>query len=383
MNKRGTLIHWIIFAVLAALGLFLVLTANANFGTGPKGQWPLAFLTENYLAAEKESLKLNLQAKTEGREIARELAINGGFKVGSDCGVVDGIPLWNFEEEWCLPKPEKGVQELFLEKKRVGSISEEMRDIEEVGLQNNDDSSLFFGHGSQKTVQSSVGRYSYPVTFSIDLGYSFEEYQDLLKEAAVLVQDCRNKKEIKSCIIQNQRWKPGLCGEELKTISKRTVPFCVESPRGTVFGGVPLQYQIGLDFTPIEPWAVDTFTVEKKIVGDKTHYEIQFEQDPAMEQYLIYYTDWPEAINRKGTAEEVFASGVSLKTLGYFQEKITFANPASGACPAEKEANKAYWCDKMVVYVLADTRITAGTYFTITAVKGSEESKIERWEQIR
>ncbi|MEK6951142.1 MAG: hypothetical protein AABX13_05460, partial [Nanoarchaeota archaeon] len=213
MNKRGTLIHWIIFGVLAALGLFFVLTANANFGTGPKGQWHLTFLTENYLVAEKESLKLNLQAKALGQEIAQELAINGGFKVGSECGVVDGVPLWNFEEKWCLPKPEKGVKELFLEKKRTGGLHLELQEIEEVGIQNNDYSSLFFGKdgkGVQKTIKSSVGTYSYPITFSIDLGYSFEEYQDLLKEAAALVQDCRNKKSLPECIAEKapaNRWK--------------------------------------------------------------------------------------------------------------------------------------------------------------------------------
>lgn len=399
MNKKGTLIHWIIFGVLAALGLFIASTTNINLKTtGIKGEWQLQFLKENYLAAEKEELRLNLLAKELGRTIAQELAFNGGFKTSSDCGIVDGIPLWNFEERWCVVEPDRNVKASFLEKKRSG-IPMEMQDIEEVGIDNSgdsdaadnsDDSSVFFGKGVQKTVKGAVGTYTYPITFSISLGYSFTEYTDLQNEARNLVQNCRNKKELLGCLATwaqqtaNPRWNLGLCGERLTTVTKRTLPFCVESPRGTVFAGKPLQYQIGLDFTPVEPWVVEEFTVEKKVVGDNGHirYEIRFEQDPSIDQYRIYYTNWPEVKDRKGTAQEVFESGVSLATLGYFQGKVVFDNPSSGTCPTEKEAHKAYWCDNKIVYVLEDDKITGETYFTVTAVKGSEESKMESWEKI-
>ncbi len=385
------MIHWIIFGVLAAFGLFIASTANVNLKTtGIKGEWQLQFLKENYLAAEKEELRLNLLSKELGREIARELAINGGFKIGSGCGVTDGgTPLWNFQERWCSVEPEENVKALFLEKKRSG-IPMEIQDIEEVGIVEVDDSSVFFGKGVQKIVKSAIGTYTYPLTFSIDLGYSFAEYTDLQKEAIALVQNCRNKKDLLGCLAAwaqqtaNPRWNLGLCGERLTTITKRTLPFCVESPRGTVFGGVPLQYQIGLDFTPVEPWVVEEFTVEKKVISDNGHtrYEIEFEQDPSIDQYRIYYTNWPDVKDRKGTPEEVLESGVSLTTLGYFQKKVTFDNPSSGNCPAEKEAHKAYWCDQKIIYVLEDDKITVETYFTVTAVEGSEESRIERWEKV-
>ncbi len=372
MNKKAAMFHWIIFGIVGAIALFFILTAKVNVGMEAKGTWQLTFLKENYLPAEKEAIKLNVQARELGRELAQELAINGGFKTGPDCGVVDGIPLWNFQERWCVPDPEKGIKELFLEKKRVGKAPIELQDIEEVGIQG----SLFFGQGVPKTISSRVGTYTYNTAFSISLGYTFDEYQEVEKEAGALVAGCRSRKDLKNCIAEKkpERWMAGLCDDQPREGSKRTLPFC----RASSFP--PVRYQLGLDFVPTKPFVVESFAVKPVEQG----YEFRWEQDPAAERYVLYYTNWPGAKNRKGAVDEVFETGLSLTTLGYFREKVSLENPAAVNCPTEKKVGVAYLCAEekvMVVYLFKDDRIKPGeAYGTVTAVKGEQESAIDHFE---
>ena len=72
MNKKGSLMHWTIFGIMIALGVFLFFSKTGQVDVGVKGEWATDFLVNNVLAAEKESLHIDGVAITTGRESAQE-----------------------------------------------------------------------------------------------------------------------------------------------------------------------------------------------------------------------------------------------------------------------------------------------------------------------
>src|SRR3989344_1943545 len=91
MNKKATMIHWIILGVLIALGVFFLASKWSNVG---------------------------IVAREIVSEIALKLASQSGFIEDSPCGKVSGsgpvldYNLWNKAEENCFPDIIKNVAEL-------------------------------------------------------------------------------------------------------------------------------------------------------------------------------------------------------------------------------------------------------------------------------
>ena len=108
-NKKGTVLHWIVFLILGAFGLFFVLTASIEI-KGLDGNWQLNLL-DNYLEAEKDLLKIDQAAKYAGWQSVLELGEKGGFIEKSDCGALGNYNFWNKLAEWnkCLPEIEEAV----------------------------------------------------------------------------------------------------------------------------------------------------------------------------------------------------------------------------------------------------------------------------------
>jgi len=385
MNKKGTLVHWIILGLLVALGIFFLMSEKSKFGIDVKGEWQLDFLKENFLEAEKKLLQTDSIVKNIGTGFALDLAENGGFEegTGSDCGEYNGINTWNKKNKWCFTYQNLSQMVVSMAGER---LSEKLpQNFSEINING------FFltGKGKQDNIVTKNARYSYDTSFAVNLGYSFEEYALLEQEAHRLVTNCQNEKELKDCLDQLKLnyWKYSSCDAEEESYSEslRKVLFCVVSPNLAYLpvGGSSEQklinYKLALDFTPTKPFAVEA---EVSYDLDKDFYEISFEQDLWADSYNLHYTNWPSVLEKKGLVEEVFS--LMVEGFGYFHKTVSFANPEKEDCPSDKKAGNVYLCSDKVVYVLKDEELVLGGryFFAVTSVWGEEESEILEFKEV-
>ncbi|MFH1682951.1 MAG: hypothetical protein ABIA37_04090, partial [Candidatus Woesearchaeota archaeon] len=222
VNKRGALFHWLLFGVLAALGLFLILSAQVETGVKIKGEWQLNFLQGGFLAAEKELVSIDQQAKNAGWEAILELDWKG------KCGEVQKYSFWNKEDNWgCVPDLETQIAAL---------VKEKMSNHSEIKLEGKE----LIGKGETRRTNHSKPyyQYDYSTTFRVDLGIDLEgETKQIVTQAVELVGRCRNVNDLKNCTLENKpaAWKFKDCKADY-TAEKRAVFFCVESA-GKVYDG--------------------------------------------------------------------------------------------------------------------------------------------------
>lgn len=359
MNKRGALFHWIVFGVLAAIGMFFIYTYGTGISQELKGPWQLGMVNLLY-RSELDLLQLDAQARGAGWQTIALLAVNGGFVGNSPCGQGKGTRTWNNGEQWCLPEIKKNAETIFWEK--FAELNKQpFSSLTILG-------SRISADGKTKTIKEGIlylQQYTYPYAFSVDLGYSFDEYDEIFAEARKLVDDCRNQKDLPTCFKKekNERWFYGyscLSPQELPT-DRRVWTLCAKSPSGVVIQSVPLVYSFSLDFTPTAPFSVQGITVH----FDQTtsNYEITFPYDSTADGYTLYYTT-ANVLNYQGKIEHLLLGNQQLKSV-----KI---DPLL-ACSSNKEIGKAYHCGDSVVYRLDDSEIY---YFTVTAMVGKEESDV-------
>ncbi|HLD72103.1 MAG TPA: hypothetical protein VJA23_00810 [Candidatus Nanoarchaeia archaeon] len=386
MNKKATMIHWIILGVLIALGVFFLASKWSNVGIEVKGQWQLDFLEQNYLEAKKEQLKTEIVAREIVSEIALKLASQSGFIEDSPCGKVSGsgpvldYNLWNKAEENCFPDIIKNVAELADQKFKEKLPQKEYSDFK---FKNN----FFLATGKNQATVSKVGTYGYNSDLALNLGYSFEEYDLLKSQAQILINSCKNQKELLSCLDQQKQvyWHYSSCEKEQKPSSaERIISFCVESPNlGTVQAGNNskkiIQYHIVLDFTPGQALAVTGIKVAKS----NGKHQITFEQDTLAEGYRLHYTNWPEVASKSGLSADVFSNMPSAEGFGYFHQSVELSNPQTDNCPSEKQSNTIYLCGKELIYLLEDNTLDKDKeyWFGLASVKERKESEIAAFIQ--
>lgn len=235
-DKKGSLLHWTLFGFLIALGIIFFISPP-DMEAKEKGQWQLTFLKENYLEAGKELLKLDIIARKLGREIAAEFAEKGGYLQASPCGSFNKLPLWNKGSKSCFPQVKEEAAELAQMK-----LKEELeREFEELSFREN----FFLGKGGRKTISSKVGDYTYDYAFLVDLGYSFDEYQELEEKSRGLILRCNPETDLKKCLsVLPEKWHIGSCRERKEAPAGREIPFCVESA-----SAAGMEYKFALDFT--------------------------------------------------------------------------------------------------------------------------------------
>ena len=379
MNKKAALFHWILFGVLGSLVLFYILTAKIDTGSLVKGEWQLQFLKENYLEAEKDLLKLNIAAQKVGRETALELAKNGGYPPGkiSECGVVGtapAVPLWNAGTKWCFPDITKNVEEV-----AKGKFSTERPQPPTTITTSG---TFFRGKGEKKTIPGSdgVSSYTYEQAFSVDVGYSFDEYVTIEQQATALVMKCHAEPDLAKCLQREkpQWWKYGPCDQQsAQPPATRRLVFCVE---GTVLSGVPLLYQLGLDFSSSEVFPVEQI----ELVAGATGFELQFPEREEAELYRIYLTDDLTLEGKMGTVEDLtreVKTGFNYRweTLDEI-ERLEIIDEAT-TCPpnAGRVVQGAYLCNDKIIYVPDLTGWPRTVLLTVTVVEEGKESAIQKW----
>jgi len=379
MNKKAALFHWVIFGILAALGLFLILTVKVDTIGKYKGEWQLNFLNDYYLEAEEDILSIELLAKHAAWKTVLELGEKGGFLEEGTCGITAGYNLWNNQLEWnqCLPD----INENF-----VLSAEENVKGLlpnlkySKMKVEGNELSAK----GPQKSITSTSGsfvKYVYDTSFHVNLGFNVEEeFLKVQEEAFQLVTDCQNMKNVSKCVEENKKenWKLKDCQEE-HVEDNRKVPFCVLSST-QVFNEdnerVPLQYKFALDFNPTEPFKVEGISVEHDL--DKNIYKITFKKDDSAESYNVYFTNDMNLAGYTGKVEDVYI----LET-AYFLEKNNVKSSEviddESKCVNGMEVNKAYLCNGKVIYPLSDELLVEGEsyLFTVTSLSDDRESEID------
>lgn len=242
MNKKGALLHWILFGIVGAIALFYALTANIETNVASKGAWSLSFLENNYYPAQRELLLLQLQAAERGKVVAEELAANGGFdpREESECGSINAAPLWNRADTLCFPNEVANARQL---------LQSAMPGFEFSFEQN-----FLIGKGAKKSSTSSSGTYFYREEFVADLGYFFDEYNQIKQEAQTLLAICAQNTV--ACLTEKKPapWHYWSCSNEPAVPADVTeLVFCVESPGKYKINDKKVEYSFALDFSSSEP----------------------------------------------------------------------------------------------------------------------------------
>ena len=241
VSKQGGVLHWIPLIVVPLAIMTFFLLGGVRVQVEPKGIWQADFLYNNYLAAEKELLKTSITGKKIGLETAQELAVLGGNLPGiiPDCGNLNGVMFWNKADKFCFPDIKANVESLG--KAKLNTATE--KTFSKIGY----DKTLFYSVGGKETITTKYAQYTYDNSFSVDIGYNFDEYGQLFQEATVLVNQCRGKDIPCISAAKPALWKFESCKKEVIHSSGTTFSFCVES-RFTS-NGEKLNYKFALDFS--------------------------------------------------------------------------------------------------------------------------------------
>jgi len=377
LNKRGAVFHWIVFGIIGALGLFLYLAYNAPGLQTVRGTWSQGLLYDGFFPAELHLLEQDVKLQHLFRETAQEIALSGGFLSSSPCGKIENKNIWDDGEildDGCFPDILNEFQQLFVLRLRL-SEKYSQYSFSEINFKDNylvgKRAYSFQPSQLNKMPPSSVLSYSIPAGFSFDASSYIDAYTNVAEQAKALLRECRNQKELSACLPLKFKDLPKLhdascTSQPVVDPIARTLVTCVQE-------GI-FQFQFALDFTPDEPFAVES--AEVLYLPSRNGYELRFPMDSFAESYKIYYTDVLEFDKTSGSAEEVFNQAI----YGFLQEKVIHESEIKKSCPpeAEREKGKAYLCENEVVYLIDDSRLTGeGDYvFGVTALRRGKESEI-------
>ncbi len=235
--------HWILFGVLVALGIFFFAGKAGFVSTQPKAAWQLDFLQHNYLEAEKWILKTNIVAREVGIEIAQELAQQGGFTADtpSDCGAIDDINLWNKKGKTCFPDVSSAAIELAAAK--LNQLSG--KTFSSIGFKD----TFFYGKSGKESIGTPDARYTFENSFYVNIGYSFSEYNQIKQEAQSLLAICTEN--MAACLTEKKpkHWHYLSCtNEPVIPADAHEIVFCVESPGNYKIKEKKVEYVLALDF---------------------------------------------------------------------------------------------------------------------------------------
>lgn len=379
MNKKGAvLLHWILFGIIAAIGMFLYYAGTFAQTSAGRGPWQLDMINSFLYQSELDLIELDLQARNTGQKVAMELAEKGGFIDTSPCGVVDGANQWNSLEKSCFPPIKENAEKLFFQQfvnpeKNPPSPPRTFTKFTIAGKRIAADGGIKKNERTQPYLRS----YTYSYSFNANLLYDFAEYDNLFAEARFLVDSCRNQKDLTACLQSKKpvHWQYQSCDNPQAPSTGRIWKFCAESPSQSKIQNKPVRYSLALDFTPTIPFSVVGITVSPSA----GKYKITFPRDANTDGYRVYYTD-ARLLDYRGKADQIIIGS------GYFKDETEILQSAvvddplrCGSGAVDQEAHKAYWCGGgLITYVLEDSRLSTGKdyYFTVTAFIGKDESEI-------
>ena len=237
MNKKGSILYWIMIAALIASAFLVAVVFKTDFTAQPKGVWE-----ESYLGVvqetEKELLLMDSAVYEVSREAAGEVIVDIGVN-GLGCGVVHGIPVLKFSG--CLENIDEkfvdvfstkvlGYSEILIDGNDVVGISEEKKFIgsaletiptEESGL-GAPDYDFFL-------TKPFYVSYKYQPHFRIALDERIVELESVVKTADDLVFFCHKEEKLRACLddLKPEEWRYGPCHAPDYGDAGREVAFCV------------------------------------------------------------------------------------------------------------------------------------------------------------
>ena len=210
MSKRAALFHWMIFGVLAALGLFMMLNFNPELNERIPGMWHLGMVW-TFQDVQIRQLGQDNQIRDAAYQIMENLPDNLPKDFG--CGKVNDIPLLNDGAKLCnvflqnifLDSFKETLGENFLSKYSEIRLSGE--DVIGIAKENEEFPPQLVSSipmvGEQYLVVPFRREYNYNPSFRINLGTKLDEFQQFQAEAGRLLGQCRGKEDLEACIINN------------------------------------------------------------------------------------------------------------------------------------------------------------------------------------
>ncbi|MAF99301.1 MAG: hypothetical protein CMH61_01695 [Nanoarchaeota archaeon] len=344
-NKKGLVLYWIVPVVIFALILFTVIVVRTtSLQTTVGGDWAFNFL-DNVYDAEEELLVQDLLIKKSAWKTAVELSSSGGQVAESDCGTIDDINVWNKKEEWCLPDVSTNVLNKFVEHLEGN----------DKGYYDLDFTHGFSGKSDQKDVVSNdKGTYTYSYNFDVDLGYSFSGYDELFEKSQRFVFECRNVRDLKSCLEDKRgNWKFTSCENEAFRFGHVKIPFCARSsklPEGFV------DYSFALDFTPTTPFSLENVDA----VQERDFLVVTVDKPTIIGDFTVYFID--SAYGRDLITSDSFDWNSVPSIVSHY--KITMS--ASSLCPdfSQMVAGAGYTCSDKIHLAVSHS---PGNYFVMVS----------------
>lgn len=108
-NKKATVIHWILFGIVAIAGIYLVMRIDLSSQLGVKGAWQVSFVHATQ-ESEKDLLLLDQTAREVVEQSLQEFS-GEVFQNDLGCGVYQEAVLWNNKSGFCSLKLDEKVAE--------------------------------------------------------------------------------------------------------------------------------------------------------------------------------------------------------------------------------------------------------------------------------
>ncbi|MBI4983560.1 hypothetical protein HZC32_02850 [Candidatus Woesearchaeota archaeon] len=364
MNKHATVLHWIVFGVLAAFGIFFV--ASYDIQTiEPRGIWHLSYVNA-FQEAEKNLLIIDQKVKSalESTELNLQKSV---FSQDLGCGMYQNAALLNKNGHFCPLKLEEkltegltkklaeekiwGYDSFFIDgeyvvgKSVVGKGSKNKITIANEVIPTKPKSTLFASY-QVYLIEPFYLEYNYNPSFRIKAN-SLNWYGSLQNEAINLVLKCQNEAELKNCLDKNKKsnWKYTSCEQEKYSFESRKIFFCLASEKGKL--------NFALDFSPVTVFA----PTDIKVSSSMEVFTISFNHEPEAESYKVYYTNWKVATEKvPATSEEIFFDLPTAEAFGYFYKAVDVDIPAVENC-LTPQVGQANLCNGRVLYTLKDDRL--------------------------
>jgi len=218
MNKKGTIIHWIIFGVFAALGTVFLFSSSSGFDLHPYGTWQAS------LIHVQQDAEVNLMYLNQVARVAASDAVNNYqqkiFENDVGCGLFAGLPLWN-SDQFCVEQMDIEYLELFKK-----SFQEKVTTPHNLNYDNTGQFILGKSEQKLKIIEKPVNakldsaspylrqiaslppfktEYEVSSAFRIALPEEFIEIKETIDFARLLYLACKNKQDLKACLDKNRR----------------------------------------------------------------------------------------------------------------------------------------------------------------------------------
>ena len=266
MNRKGAIIHWTIFIIIFAIGLFAVLTFFADPTSPLKGKWQQDFL-ENYVYQAEKDLIAITDTGVGIAEHAMTVVGNTIFSSDLGCGTIMGVTKLNTPDTFCvLQVPERFLQQftpLLRDETEIPydiAVSDSIvaTSAKPLVLTNEDllsESRFFLAMRNPNVWKEQLGevdrttsihpfvRYSYNPNIEIAIPPLYAALLELENAAIELIRECGGELGLQLCITDNKEdiWELGECGYGLYQEEQHIVNFCAH------------EYSFALDFTNGNP----------------------------------------------------------------------------------------------------------------------------------